>query len=285
MTRALVALEAERGAAVAARVAREAVTATAAQWRRVRQRHRRTGDEVCAAVAELLEVAGWITFDNEQQALSHRLSRQALRLARACGDRATERLTLLNLSMQAAHLGRAAASHRIATAALDAGPLPPRTEVPFRLRQARALALAGRRGEALATLRHARALAGEGVSRRDAPWTWWIDERELVGHHGWAHAALGEWDRAVPLLHRAVADPDAPAYRSVFAAELLACLLRVGAWGEAERLLERLVDQAVAIGSGRAVRALRRTAGALRASRRAPGSLRDAADVLATRLR
>lgn len=284
MTRALIALEAERGAVAAARVAREAVTATAAQWRQVRQRHRRIGDELCAAVAELLEVAGWITFDGEQQTLSLALNRQALRLARACGDRATERLTLLNLSMQAAHLGRPADAHRIATSALESGPLPPRTEAPFRLRQARALALGGRRAEALETLRRARGLATEGVSPHDAPWTWWVDEQELAGHRGWTHAALGEWDRAIPLLASALHRHDAPAYRSVFAAELLACLLRVGGWDEAERLLLRLVAQAADIGSGRARCTLRRTAAALRAGPRVPSSLRDTADALVVRL-
>lgn len=285
MTDRLIALEAERGATAAAWAARRAVTETAAWWRPLRHRHRRVGDDLCAAVAELLEVAGWITFDAEQQTLSHTLSRQALQLARACGHRPTAHLTLLNLSMQAAHLGRLAVSHRLATAGLETGRLPPRTEVPFRLRQARAYALAGRRGEALAALRHATSLAAEGVSPRDPGWTWWIDDRELVGHHGWAHAALREWDQAIPLLRQAVAAEDAPAYRGVFAAELLGCLLRVRAWGEAEELLVRLARQAADIGSGRARRDLQRATHALRASRRAPSSLRDVADALAAGLR
>ncbi|MGP3984200.1 DNA-binding protein [Streptomyces sp. KR80] len=288
-TRSLIALDGERGAITTARSAERAVAAVREQWRTLRHRHARTGDDACAAVAELLEIAGWISFDAERQTRGHALNRQALRLSRTCGDRSTERLVLLNMSMQAAHVGRPRDSYLLAASALDSGALSSRTAAPFRLRQARAFALSGRRQEALRAFDHARSLFADGWSRHDPPWTWWLDQEELDGHHGWTYAALEEWDRAIPLLRSAVDGPQGPSYRILFTAELLCCLVNAGAWRDAEDLMADLIPHAGAIGSGRAVTSIRRAVAIVRARRGtrrgALSSLQDAAGLLDTSLR
>lgn len=262
-----------------------AVTEVSRRWREMCAGHATVRDETCAAVAELLATAGWITFDAEQQYHSGLLNARALRLADRCGDRATAGLALLTLSMRAAHLGRLGQAHRLAGAGLEGGRLSARAAVPFHLRQARALALAGARSEALRSWDRARGLFGEGPSASDPTWAWWLDGYELVGHHGWAYAALHDWRRAVPLLQEAVSEPDAPAYRVVFATELLRCLLRATAWRDAESLMAQLAPVASKVGSTRALRSLHWAVASATAGPRLPAPVRDAAHHLGEALR
>ncbi|WP_461030843.1 tetratricopeptide repeat protein, partial [Streptomyces sparsus] len=216
----------------------------------------RTG--VRTARAELLSAAGWILFDAGRQHAAEHVNRRALALASEVSDRATARLVLATLSMQQAHRGRLAESGALAEAVLDStGPLPPRTATVFRIRTARAHAEAGGRHRALAELRRARSLFLDGVGAADPPWTWWVDERELDGHCGLTWSALGDHERAADFLRRATDGPRGPAYRSLFAAELLDVLLRAGAWREAEQQAETLLDLTHRPGSARTVGVLR----------------------------
>jgi tetratricopeptide (TPR) repeat protein len=283
-TERLIHLDRDLGAGAAAPVAREAMAGLREAWRRNRPKEPLPGSEMCAAAAELAEVAGWILFDAERQRQAYACNRQALALARRCGDRSTEGLVLSHLSMQAAHLGKPRASFGIAAAALDSGTLPPRVEAIFRVRQARALAMADRRQEALDAFDHARSLFADGVSSRDPQWAWWIDSQELDGHHGLTHAELGQWDEAAALLRSALEAPDAPPYRALFAAELLSVLVHAGAWREAEQTAAQLVTGVSGNASMRAVSTLKRAVTAMHRTPGVPPSLRDTAHCLGTRL-
>jgi len=285
-TRRLLALDHERGAEAAVPLAAGALHGVREQWRRLAPQRPLPGGDTGAALAELAEVAGWILYDAERQRQAYRLNRQALALAARTGDRWTQRLVLSHLSMQAAHLGLPRASFRIAQSVLDSGPLPARVEALFTIRQSRALALAGRRHEAVAAIRRARGLFADGVSARDPHWAWWMDEHELNGHRGITHARLGDRDTAAVLLRAAVDGPQdqPPAYRALFRTELLSVLVGAGAWREAEEVAARLVPDAGELGSMRAVRMIDAAVGRLLWLPRVPPSLQDTAHCLGAAL-
>lgn len=301
-SRRLLALDHERGAEAAVPLAAGALADVRERWRRLAPQQPPQplhGGDVGAAAAELAQIAGWILFDAERQRPAYLLGRQALALAGRTGDTRTQRLVLANLSMQAAHVGQPRASFRIAQSVLDGGRLTARVEALFRIRQSRALALAGRRHEAVAAIGHARGLFDEGVSDRDPNWAWWLDRHELNGHHGITHARLGDWDAAAELLRTAIDGPAAadgptaqpPAYRVLFSTELLSVLTRAGAWREAEEVAARLVPVAGGLGSMRAagmiggvVGRLLRSSGGVPGAPRVPSSLRETAVCLGSAL-
>ncbi|MEU2829393.1 DNA-binding protein [Streptomyces lavendulae] len=276
--RRLVALDTERGASAALPAVRETV-------RRVPELSAapgalRDGDaDRLAALAELSGVIGWILFDAGRYRPAHRMNARALALARLCGDRWTARLVLLNDSMLTTHTGHPRAALLSADRVCGPRPLPARVAALVLVRRAHATALLGARSEALELIARARSRFLDGVSRRDPHWAWWIDEAELLGHHGWVQARLRRWDRAIPLLHQAATAPG-PAYRHLFTAELLSALAGAGAWREAEDLIAQVAPRAAGIGSVRTTETLGRTAAGLRGCAGAPGGVRDAADFL-----
>ncbi|MEV6580052.1 DNA-binding protein [Streptomyces sp. NPDC051582] len=240
-----------------------------------------------SARMELLQVAAWILFDAERHRTSRRLSHRALALAGTLpdGDRSVEPLVLSVLCLQEEHLGRPAASLRISSSVLARRDLPGRVAAIFHVREARARARLGQGRRALRSLAAARELLADGPSGRDPSWTWWFDRSELDGHHGLALADLGDPDGAAALLHGAAAAGDAPAYRSLFSAELAGVLARAGAWRETDARLSGLVESVPDIGSARALGALARTARTIGHGARVPRALRDTGGYLTAALR
>ncbi|MET9945623.1 DNA-binding protein [Streptomyces sp. NPDC006341] len=246
------------------------------------------GDGERAALAELFQVAAWITFDAERHATSQRLNHRALELARGGrgGPSAVEPLILAVLCMQEEHLGRPAASLRIASSVLAREELPGRVKAIFQVRAGRALARLGRGPETLRALRTAAELLADRPTVRDPAWAWWFDRQELDGHHGLARAALGELDVAAELLHRAAhADDDGPAYRVLFDAELARVLAQAGDWREADTVMSALMGTVPAVGSVRALRAVGHATRLVRHGHRVPRRTRDTAQHLARLLR
>ncbi|MFE4857734.1 DNA-binding protein [Streptomyces sp. NPDC056670] len=240
--------------------------------------HGRDGDAL-AALAELCEVIGWILFDAGLDGPAHRMNGRALALAELCGDRATARLVLLNDSMLLTRAGRPLAALEAAARVSGPRPLPTLVATLVLVRRAHATALLGGRREAERLIARARSRFLDGASRHDPPWAWWIDRAELVGHHGWVLARLGDRGRAIPLLHEAATAPG-PSYRHLFTAELLAALTGAHAWSDAEELIAELAPRAGDIGSVRTTETLARTAVRLRGCAQAPVNLRDAAAFL-----
>lgn len=271
----LVALDSEHGASAAVPAVREAVRRIPELSADPAALRGRDADRL-AALAELAEVIGWILFDAGRYRPAHRMNARALALARLSGDRWTARLVLLNHSMLTAHTGLPRAALRSADRVAGPRPLPARVASLVLVRRAHATALLGARREPLELIARARSRFLDGVSRRDPHWAWWIDETELLGHHGWVQARLRRWDRAIPLLYEAATAPG-PAYRHLFTAELLSALAGAGAWREAEELIGRVAPRAADIGSVRTTETLGRTAAGLRRSAGAPGGVRDAA--------
>ncbi|QXJ20707.1 helix-turn-helix transcriptional regulator [Actinomadura graeca] len=211
-----------------------------------------------AAAGEAGEVAAWLAYDADEQDVSRHAIQEALLLSRQAGDRDMELFELTHLAMQAVHLHRPGEALRITTSLFD-GDLSPRVTALLNIRKGRALAQLGRGGEALDTLGRARAALLDGVTGRDSSWTWWITDSEVLWHTGMAHADLGDWPAAVPLL-RESADLRVGFRRAHYndQVHLLNALAHVGDWREAESVLTEVAGILGEVGSARTTNLLRR---------------------------
>ncbi len=257
--------------------------------------HRRLGEgtdthrherEILAAAAELAGIAGWALFSAARFDAARRFNREALFLARLSGNRATELLTLQNMGMLAGWVGRGREELAIARSVLDDGVLPPRVEAMFRAREAQGLAGTGDATETARSFARARSLLQDGAPE-DAPgWAWWISEREIDRQQGRVLQEAGQWREAIPILREAMNQDDGAqvGYGSIAAVRLLACLLAVRDWSEAEREARRLLPAVSETSSVVTLDLLARVArrGAERDD--APSDLRDACRRLSSAL-
>jgi hypothetical protein len=234
------------------------------------------GGELLGAAAELAEVTAWLLFDAERQDAAWRLNREALRLARLGGDRRIEMLTRHNVGLQAEWHRRPGQALWVADAMKGqvACERSPRLSAVVRIRETRALAQMGRRGEALRALELARSLFYEGASARDPDWTWWLDRGELSYHEGQVRADLGNWGVAADHLARAVEEcpPSRPRDRLLYRGYLLEALVRAGAEQEMVSVMEALTGAVGDIGSSRTASVIRRAAVAVGSSKRGAGA-------------
>lgn len=230
------------------------------------------------AVAEAGQVAAWVAYDADRQALSRQLHHDALVVARLAGDRALVLFLLASLAMQATNVGDGQEALRIADEVLDAGRLSPRTEALFLVRRGRALALTGDRPRARGVLAQARATLADASSPRDPDWTWWITDAELAWHEGMIHAAADDWPAAIPCFEHAVATRGGHLSRSHYndTAHLWLAQLAAGAWREAEPVAADLATRLPEVNSGRTRAILHRAVGRATQARRLPTALDDA---------
>ncbi|HEX4222676.1 MAG TPA: hypothetical protein VHZ97_09965 [Pseudonocardiaceae bacterium] len=232
-----------------------------------------------AAVAELGELAGWLLFDAER----HREARHTNATALAIADDPSLRWFILsNQALASVHIGRHNEALRIAD---DPGGRPPRrVQALFDVRAARALAALGAESAALRRLDRARSAFLDGPAPRDPTWTWWFDQRELTGHHGLLHAALGNCDAAISLLDQAVAGSAAredlrwACY--IYRAYLLRVLLAAGALADAESVAVAITPMVGTVAAARTEKLLR----ALPLNPKLPSTLGDALRDIARRL-
>ncbi|RKN44006.1 hypothetical protein [Streptomyces hoynatensis] len=241
------------------------------------------GQEGIAAAARLYQVAGWTLFDAGEHAAARLLYRRALALCRGldAAGASPELLVRSLMSMQEEQLGRPERALRLASSALAREDLPPRVAAMFHLRRAPAYARLRRRDDALRSLRTARELLAEGPRADDPPWAWWLDQGELLGHHGLVHAALGDPEAAAPFLHEAAAPGGGPAYRAVFATGLAHLLAGLGAWRDTASCLSALAESSRPLGSARALASLAGALALVESGRGVPRGLRDTAHHLA----
>lgn len=233
--------------------------------------------DVLAAAAELAEIAGWALFSAGRFAAARRANREALRLARLAGDRPIELLVYQNMGLLAGWTGRSGEELALARTVLDGRRLPPRVEALFRAREAQGLAGTGRAWEARRSFARARGLLEESAPASTPGWAWWITPEEIDRQEGGVLHRAGEWREAIPVLRRATADTDVRVgYHSVAAVRLLASLVEVRSWREAERVAAAL-PPAVAQTTSRVTLGLLADV-ARRGLRqcRAPGALREA---------
>ncbi|RKS76237.1 hypothetical protein BZB76_1588 [Actinomadura pelletieri DSM 43383] len=233
--------------------------------------------DLIAAAGEAAEVAAWLAYDADRQDVSRQIIHEALMLSRQAGDSDMELFELTHLAMQSVHLHRPTEALRLTTGLLNDG-LPPRAAALLNIRRGRALAQLGHKADAMAALAQSRSVLLDGSGRRDAAWTWWITDSEVLWHTGMARAELGEWGAAVPLLREAAELRGRfPRARYNDLTHLLNALVHVGDWAEAEPVLREISGDAGAVGSGRTTNLLRRvTDRIMRAD--APSALNDLAE-------
>lgn len=234
--------------------------------------------ELQAALAELAELVAWLLHDAGQQGAARQAGYEALHLARLAGSPQQLDLFILgNLAHVEIFTGRAGAALQIARHGLDSGSLTSRMTAMFKIREARALALLGDKAGTERALDSARSHLLDGVSAQDPPWSWWLDEPELIHHTGQAFASLGVHDRALPLLERANEDcpRDRVSGRFIYLAHSLTEAVEAHAWDDAELIVDQSMPYAQEVGSGRAASVLRDAADRLERASVKP-NLRDA---------
>jgi transcriptional regulator with XRE-family HTH domain len=233
--------------------------------------------DLMAAAGEAAEVAAWLAYDADRQDVSRQVIHEALMLSGQAGDSGMVLFELTHLAMQSVHLHRPAEAMRVTTS-LSGDGLPPRIAALMDIRRGRALAQLGHEADALALLGRARSVLSDGPGARDAAWTWWITEAEVLWHTGMARAELGEWAVAVPLL-RDAAELRSSHRRARYndLTHLLNALAHVGDWAEAEPVLAQVAGDAGDVGSGRTTSLLRRVTTRIMRTH-APSAITDLAE-------
>jgi tetratricopeptide (TPR) repeat protein len=236
-----------------------------------------------AGAAELAEVAGWLLHDAGNEPASRQLSQEALLLARLAGDSSMEHLILVNISFQALFQGRPGEALQIARTELTSGPLSPRLQVIFRIREARALAQLGDESATRQSLEAAMSVFLDGPSRLDPKWAWWLDSSEIAAHRGHALRNLGDMAGALALMQQAVEEcpPDRRSARFIYTVQFLSALIDAHAWQDAEAVIQQAANLAGEVGSARA-HGLLQDAMSRIARADAPAAVREAAQWLAS---
>ena len=235
----------------------------------------RTDRDLLAASAEAHQVAGWICFDAERQDLSRRMTLEAVRSARAAGDRSMEYFALSQLAMQDVHLNRPAEAESVCATAADEN-VAGAVATLFTLRRARAAAQRGERARAQALIRETHSRYLEGPRHGDPAWAWWVSAPEIAWHHGMIYAELGEWARSAERFAAAADGPGYPRAEIIAQTSQLWALAHAQAWPEAEEVLvDRVLPRINEVGSVRAERQLGAAAALLQEAPRS--TLADAA--------
>ncbi|WP_049574838.1 hypothetical protein [Streptomyces sp. SBT349] len=276
MSRGLVALDNEPSPAPVAEMAARAFKAV---YRRLGEgdfdaRYER---DIRSAAAELAEIGGWALFNAKRFGAARRFNAEALSLAVLSGDRSIELLIMQNMGMLAGWSGRGGEELAIARAVVERGRLSPRIEAMFRAREAQGLAAAGRGAEAARSFDRARSLLQDAAPDSAPAWAWWITGTEIDRQQGRVLHESGELRAAIPVLQRATRRTETPVgYHNIAAVRLLACLIQVRAWRDAEEeavALARVVAETTSAVTLDLLAAVARRGEALRD---APGALRDA---------
>ncbi|MFJ6568067.1 helix-turn-helix domain-containing protein [Streptomyces sp. NPDC091292] len=209
------------------------------------------GPGYLSAVAELAEVAGWISFDADRQADARQAFTASHVLARQAGDRPRDWFALDMLAMQDVHRERPGSAMRTADEMLDVPNLPPRVALLARVRLARALAQAGDRARSVEAVKRARGALQDSVTARDPAWAWWVTEAEVIGHQGEVLMSLGDHAAAVPFIRDARAATSGGRGGLYFTVSELTALAGAGAWRDAEALLVDLPSRLDTVSSAR----------------------------------
>ncbi|MGH4007647.1 MAG: helix-turn-helix domain-containing protein [Pseudonocardiaceae bacterium] len=244
--------------------------------------------ELEAATAEIGELSGWLLFDAERHDECRQVNAEALTLARIAGDVSMEWFVLSNQALASVHTGRNQEALRIAQGMTCGHDLPGLVRALFDVRAGRAFAALGDATSALRVFDRAKSAFSDGTTTRDPPWSWWFDERELAGHEGMIHAALGDHSRALPNLATAVERSEGrECFRwalYIHRAHLLRTLLRAGSWAEAERIAIDIVPMVGTISSARTEGLLRRALTRPETRPQMPSTLSDTLDYIGNRL-
>jgi tetratricopeptide (TPR) repeat protein len=230
-----------------------------------------------AAAAELAELTGWLLIDANRHRKAERVNNEALRLARAAGDRHMELFVTYNMSLQATFLRRPEKALALAQPFLGDDVLTSRLAALFQERVARTYAQMGLRNDALNAMARGASLLYDGVSDRDPAWSWWVTECGLAQATGALFGSLGDWQAALDPMQRAleISPGSDRRDRFRFLCILLRAQLEIAAWRDAQSSAENLIALIGTVGSPRPMVTLTAAIKQLRRSRRLPSTLED----------
>lgn len=209
--------------------------------------------DIHAALAEVGEVAAWLAYDSEHHDDSRRVATEAMVVAQTVGDTSMERFIISHLSMQATYLGRGAEGLALADRVIAEQPRSRRVVGLMRVRRARALAKLGDGRRALGELEIARRELAGGIGPDDPTWSWWLHDAEMAVHESRIRSLAGDGVGAVTWSERAVLALPARQGRdqALYRAWLISDLVDVGAWREADEVVEQLLAKATTGSSAR----------------------------------
>ncbi len=160
------------------------------------------GRALLGAVAELCQLAGWVTVDAGAPQRAARHLALGVHAAHAAGDRPTAANLVSTLSYQVANLDDPRDAVLLARSAV-AGARGHASATTRALLHERVAWAHARAGETRHTER-ALAVVDTGYDRRrpadDPEWVYWLDENEITVMAGRCYVELGQPDRALPLL-------------------------------------------------------------------------------------
>jgi transcriptional regulator with XRE-family HTH domain/tetratricopeptide (TPR) repeat protein len=162
----------------------------------------RVGRALLSAVAELCQLAGWVTVDAGAPERAARHLALGVHAAHAAGDRSTAANLVSTLAYQVANLDDPREAVLLARSAA-AGAREHASATTRALLQERVAWAHARAGEVRHTEQALSAVDTEYDRRRpadDPEWVYWLDEDEIVIMAGRCYVELGQPGRAIPLL-------------------------------------------------------------------------------------
>jgi transcriptional regulator with XRE-family HTH domain len=153
----------------------------------------RTGVELFRATAELTQLVGWMTYDEAMYGLSQRYFVQALRLAKAAGDRVLGAEVLAAMSHQAGYLDEASSAIDLARAAASTarGAGVPALVAEAAVLEAQGHAKRHDEGACASALHRAETALDRADRSHDPHWISYFDEAYLSAKFGHCFRALG----------------------------------------------------------------------------------------------
>jgi tetratricopeptide (TPR) repeat protein len=173
---------------------------------RNRQYTSTVGLRLHGAAAELLRLAGWVSWDAGQNAQGQRFWIAALRGAHSAGDKALGGNILGFMSDQAKDVNQVNEAVQLAEAATKEYPgASPRVSAMFRMRVAIAYARASDRPNCVRAIDAANdSLRGGNTDSSDPAWSYWFNTAQAEEQIGWCYSRLGDWPAAQDHLTTAI---------------------------------------------------------------------------------
>ncbi|MGR7000209.1 hypothetical protein ACU686_22640 [Yinghuangia aomiensis] len=164
------------------------------------------GRSLFRAVAELTELAGWLSFDSGRHALAQRYHIQALRLAQAADDRAYGAYVMANMACQAVYLGHGWEAVQLARAAYQGarGSLTHRGQALVLAMEARGHAALREERGCVDALRAAERALDAADGDEDPAWCQYFDKAELVHEFAHCHRDLRQPERTQQFANEAI---------------------------------------------------------------------------------
>lgn len=164
------------------------------------------GGRLQGVAAELLRLAGWLSFDAGHQAQAQRYWLAALRGAHAADDRSLGANILGFMSCQAKDLDQFGEATKLAEAARQgyAG-ASPRVVAILHLRAAEAYAQTGEVAECRAAIEIAyEAVRSTPPETGNPDWSYWLNEAQVHAQAGYCYLRLEDWHRSQSHLRTAL---------------------------------------------------------------------------------